>query len=342
MALSHGRVVVITGGTAGVGRATARRFAVDRAQVAVLARGADGLAATSREIALLGGTPLPIQLDVADADAVFAAAARIERELGPIDVWINNAATSVFGPVERVSPAELRRVTDVTYHGTVWGTLAALRGMRARGRGTIVQVGSALAHRAIPLQAAYGAAEHAIRGFTDALRSELLHDGLAVHLTMVQLPAVNTPHFRWCENKLGCAAQPPPPIFQPELAAEAVHFAARRRRREVYLGASTIGAVLGGQLAPGLLDRYLARRAYADQCAGGPAPPGPKNLFAPVPGDHGAHGALELRARGFDPLATVGSWLGAAGVRLVVAATGAAVLAGAMLLVRRLTAPAAS
>lgn len=319
-------VVVITGASAGVGRATARKFAADGAHVALIARGVEGLDATAREVNLLGGRALVIPLDVADASAVFAAADRVERELGPIDIWINNAMTTVFGAVDQIAPAELRRVTDVTYHGYVWGTQAALRAMRSRNRGTIVQVGSALAYRAIPLQAAYCAAKHAIRAFTDALRSELAHDRIPIHLTMVQLPAINTPQFRWCENKLGVEAQPVPPIFQPELAADAIHFAAHHRRREVWLGASTIQAILGQKVAPGLLDRYLARRGVEGQLTGVPRPPRPTNLFSPVPGNHGAHGDFEFRARRRDLLARAGSWLGGAGVQaLAVAVTLAAV-----------------
>jgi NAD(P)-dependent dehydrogenase (short-subunit alcohol dehydrogenase family) len=314
------QVVVITGGTAGVGRAVARRFAVDGAHIALLARGRDALDATAREILALGGKALPIQVDVAVADQVDAAAERIERELGPIDVWINNAMTTVFGRADDVSPHELARVTDVTYHGTVWGTLAALRAMRPRNRGTIVQVGSALSHRSIPLQSAYCAAKHAVRGFTDSLRSELHHDDCAIDLVMVQLPAINTPQFRWCENKLGVEAQPVPPIYQPELAADAIHLAVRQPRREVLVAGPTIEAVLGHKLAPGLLDHYLARRGYDGQLTGVALAPRPSNLWSPVPGDHGAHGVFELRARRSSPLARVASWLGAAGVQAVAAA----------------------
>jgi NADP-dependent 3-hydroxy acid dehydrogenase YdfG len=227
------QVVVITGATAGVGRAVAWRFAEEGASIALLARGREGLDATAREIEARGGRALPIAVDVADADAVRAAAAQIERELGPIEIWINNAMTTVFGRIAQISPEEYRRVTDVTYHGVVWGTMAAVEVMRPRKRGTIVQVGSALAHRAIPLQAAYCGAKHAMRAFTDSLRSELIEEGLDIYLTMVQLPAINTPQFRWCENKLACAPQPVPPIFQPEIAAAAIHFATKHRRREI-------------------------------------------------------------------------------------------------------------
>lgn len=322
-------VVAITGATSGVGRATARRFAADGAHIALLARGTDGLAATAREIIALGGRALLIKADVADADQVFAAVDRIERELGPIDIWINNAMTTVFGRVDQIRPAELRRVTDVAYHGYVWGTQAAVRAMRARNRGTIVQVGSALAYRAIPLQAAYCAAKHAIRAFTDSLRSELIHDGINIHLTMVQLPAVNTPQFKFCENKLGLETQPVPPIFQPELAADAIYFAAHHKRREVWLGRSTIKAILGQKLAPGLLDRYLARFGFDRQSTGVARAPRPSNLFAPVPGDHGAHGEFELRARRRDSVARIGTWLGAFGVQAVVAAACVAGIAAA-------------
>lgn len=301
-------VVVITGATAGVGRAVARRFAADGASIALLARGHDGLLATAREVEALGGRALMIPADVADAAQVFAAAERVERELGPIDVWINNAAASVFGPVEQITPEEYRRVTDVTYHGVVWGTQAALRAMRPRGRGTIVQVGSALAYRAMPLQAAYSGAKHAIRAFTDALRRELRQDRIDIHLTMVQLPATNTPHFDWSLNKTGRAARPAPPIFQPEIAADAIHFAAHHRRRELWVGAPTVRSILG-----------LARQRYLDVGSDRRPVASPSNLFAPVPGDHGAHGALEFEARTHAPITRVAARLGAAGVQGAIA-----------------------
>ncbi len=314
-------VVVITGATAGVGRATARRFADDGASIALLARGADGLAATVRDVEERGGRALAISLDVADAEAVREAAHRVERELGPIDIWINNAMTTVFGRVTQLTPEEYRRVTDVTYHGVVWGTMAALEVMRPRGRGVIVQVGSALAHRAIPLQAAYCGAKHAARAFTDSLRSELLEQRSEIRLTMVQLPAINTPQFRWCANKLPCAPQPVPPIFQPEIAAEAVHFAANHRRREVYVGWPTIKAILAQQVVPGYLDHRLVREAIGPQCSSAPARDDPRtNLWQPVPGDHGAHGDFDDRSRARDPWTRAGVWLGAGGVRLLAGA----------------------
>jgi NAD(P)-dependent dehydrogenase (short-subunit alcohol dehydrogenase family) len=320
-------VVVITGGTAGVGRAVARRFASDGEAVAVIARGRDGLVATAREIEALGGRALALNADVAHAEEMFAAADRIEYELGPIDIWINNAMTTVFGPVDRIRPSEYRRVTDVTYHGFVWGTMAALRVMRPRRRGTIVQVGSALAYRAIPLQAAYCGAKHAIRGFTDSLRSELAHDKLDIHLTMVQLPAINTPQFDWCLDRMEHAAQPVPPIFQPEIAADAIHYAAHHPRREHWVGASTLGAILLQKLMPGVLDRLLARRGYRGQMADRPMPTARPNLFVPSPGDHGAHGAFDSTARSRAPITRAAARLGSAGLQALLLAGLAAILA---------------
>lgn len=331
-----GHVVVITGATAGVGRATARRFARDGARIALLARGEEGLEATAREVEELGGAAIPIPTDVGDPDAVVWACELIEKDVGPIDVWINNAMTTVFGRASDVSPAEWRRVTEVTYLGYVWGTLAALRGMRARDRGTIVQVGSALAYRSIPLQAPYCAAKHAIRGFTDSLRSELLHDGVDVHLTMVQLPALNTPQFDWCLNKMSRRPQPVPPIYQPELAAEAIHWAAHHRRREIYVAGPTIQAILGNKIAPGVLDHYLASRAWTGQLTDEEVVPDARsNLFEAVPGDHGAHGRFDARAGDGGAVARASIVLGAAGVRVVAAALVTAGVLGAVRLLRR-------
>lgn len=324
-------VVAITGASSGIGRATARRFAVQRAQIALLARGSEALAATAREVAALGGRALALPVDVADPEQVNAAVLRIERDLGPIDVWINNASTTVFGRADQLSSDELRRVTDVAYHGYVFCTLAALRAMRSRDRGTIVQVGSSLAYRARPLQAAHCAAKHAVRAFTDALRGELAHDNVHVHLTQVLLPAVNTPQFRYAENKLGVEAQPVPPIFQPELAAEAIHFAATHARRELWVGGSTIATIVGHKLAPGLLDRHLARTVFDHQSAAMTRSPRPSNLWRPVPGDHGAHGPFEFRARQRDPLTRVASWLGAGGVQAIGAAVAVAGIAATTL-----------
>jgi NAD(P)-dependent dehydrogenase (short-subunit alcohol dehydrogenase family) len=321
-------VVVITGGTAGVGRALARRFANDGEAVAVIARGRDGLVATAREIEALGGRALAINADVAHAEEMFAAADRIEFELGPIDVWINNAMTTVFGPFERIRPSEYRRVTDVVYHGYVWGTMAALRVMRPRRRGTIVQVGSALAYRPIPLQAAYCGAKHAIRGFTDSLRSELAHDKLDdIHLTMVQLPAINTPQFDWCLDRMEHPAQPVPPIFQPEVAADAIYYAAHHPHREHWVGAPTLKAIVLHKLMPGLLDRILARRGYRGQMADRPMPATRPNLFVPSPGDHGAHGAFDAKARSRAPITRAAARLGAGGLQALLLAGLAVILA---------------
>ncbi|HEY0481156.1 MAG TPA: SDR family oxidoreductase [Kofleriaceae bacterium] len=322
------RVIVITGGTAGVGRATARRFATAGDAVAVLARGPAGLAATVADIEALGGRGLGIAVDVADAVQVEAAADQIERELGPIDVWINNAMVTAVGPVEAIAPAEFQRITDVCYHGFVWGTRAALLRMRRRNRGTILQVGSALAYRSIPLQAAYCGAKHAIAGFTDSLRSELLHDGVPIALCMVQLPAVNTPQFDWCVNRMDRALQPVPPIFQPEIIAEAIHHLSRHPRREVFLGWPAIKAIVGNKLVPGLADRVLASQGYRGQLTDEPNPHAAANLFAPVPGDHGAHGRFDAQARSRDPIARVATVLGGAGVQAAVVA-GVAVLGAA-------------
>ena len=301
-------VVAITGASSGIGRATARRFAVQRAHVALLARGSEGLAATAREVVALGGRALVLPIDVADPEQVNAAVLRIECDLGPLDVWINNATTTVFGRADQVSSDELRRVTDVAYHGYVFGTLAALRVMRPRGRGTIIQVGSALAYRGRPLEAAQSAAKHAVRGFTQALRGELVRDNVPIRLTEVQLPAVNTPQYRHVENKLGVEAQPVAPIYQPELAADAIHFAATHKRREVWVGGSTISSILFGRRAKTVFDHATAAIARDG---------GASALWQPVPGDHGAHGPYEFRARNRDPLARVASWIGAGGVQVM-------------------------
>jgi len=295
-------VVVITGASAGVGRATARKFARQGARIALLARGIDGLEAAQREVEELGGTAIVIPVDVASAEQVEAAAARIEIDLGKIDIWINNAMTSVFSPIKEMMPEEFRRVTEVTYLGCVYGTLAALKRMLPRDQGVIVQVGSALAYRGIPLQAAYCSAKHAIQGFCDSLWCELLHDQSCVRLTMVQLPAVNTPQFGWVKSRLPRKAQPVPPIFQPEVAAEAIYFAAHNPRREFYVGLPSVKAIVANKIAPGLLDHFLARTGYDSQQYDGEEDPNrPDNLWHPVPGDHGAHGAFDARARNWSP-----------------------------------------
>ena len=290
--------VVITGASAGVGRATARKFARSGARVALLARGRDGLEAARKEVEEFGGKALVILVDVANADQVEAAAVQIEAELGKIDIWINNAMVSVFSPIKEMMPEEFRRVTEVTFLGCVYGTLAALKRMLPRDRGTIVQVGSALAHRSIPLQSAYCASKHAMQGFTESLRCELIHDKSEVRVTMVQLPALNTPQFGWVKSQLPRKAQPVPPIFQPEVAAEAIYFAAHHPRREFYVGWSSATAIIANKIAPGLLDHFLARTGYdSQQYDGAEDPKRAYNLWEPVPGDHGAHGDFNARAK---------------------------------------------
>jgi NAD(P)-dependent dehydrogenase (short-subunit alcohol dehydrogenase family) len=294
-------VVVITGASAGVGRAVACRFAATGAHVALLARGEAGLLGARQDVEARGGTALPIVCDVADAAAVEQAAARVEAELGPIDIWINSAMVTVLGEFLDLTPEEFERVTQVTYLGYVHGTRAALRRMMPRDRGTIVQVGSALAYRGIPLQAAYCGAKHAIQGFTESVRCELLHRRSRVWLTMVQMPALNTPQFGWCRSKMPRKPQPVPPIYQPEVAADAVHWAAHHRRRELYVGGSTAVVIAGDKLLPSLGDWYLGRTGYDSQQYDGARDPGVRdNLFHPVDDvvDHGPAGAFGARAHG--------------------------------------------
>ena len=290
-------VVVITGASAGVGRATAREFARRGACVGLLARGMHGLDAAQREVESLGGTAIALSVDVADAGQVEAAAATIEAELGPITTWVNNAMVSVFSPGVEMTAEEYRRVTEVTYLGTVHGTLSALRRMRARNRGTIIQVGSALAYRGIPLQSAYCAAKHAVQGFTESLRCELLHDHSRVRLTMVQLPALNTPQFGWVKSRLPRKPQPVPPIYQPEVAARAIVWASDHDRRELNVALPTVITIAGNKIAPGLGDWYLARTGFDSQQTDEAVEPDRRdNLWEPVPGDHGAHGTFTDRA----------------------------------------------
>jgi NAD(P)-dependent dehydrogenase (short-subunit alcohol dehydrogenase family) len=294
-----GKVVVITGAGAGVGRAAATEFARNGCDVALLSRDRDRLERAACELRGFGVRALPIPTDVADAEAVERAADQAERELGPIDVWVNVAMATVFSPVERLTADEIQRGTAVTYLGQVYGLMAALRRMRPRNRGSIVCVGSALAYRAIPLQSVYCGAKFAIRGFVDSLRCELLHDKVDIGLTMVHLPAVNTPQFDWALDKLGRKPQPVPPIFQPEVPARAIYYAAFHPRREYWLGWPTIKAIFANKIAPGLLDRYLAKAGYSGQLTDEPKPAdAPANLFEPVPGDYGAHGRFDRRARG--------------------------------------------
>ena len=291
------QVVVVTGASAGLGRAVAHAFAKRGARVALLARGEAALRDVQRECERHGGQGLPIVTDVADAEQVEAAAERVEREWGPIDVWVNDAMTTVFAPLHEIAAADYARATAVTYLGTVYGTMSALKRMRPRDRGAIVQVGSALAYRAIPLQAPYCGAKHAVRGFTDSLRCELLHDRSGIRLTMVQMPALNTPQFNWCKSELPRHPQPVPPIYQPEVGAEAVYWASRHGRRELNVGYPAVVAIWGNKFLPALGDRYLARTAYAGQQTDRPvANDRPFNLYDTVEDGHATHGIFDARA----------------------------------------------
>lgn len=280
-----------------MGRATVRAFAREGAHVGLIARDTEGLRAAAREVDELGGKGLAAPADVADAGQVETAAARIEHELGPIAVWVNNAMTTVFGRVTDVTPEEYKRATEVTYLGAVYGTMAALKRMSQRNAGHIIQIGSALAYRSIPLQAAYCGAKHAIAGFTDSLRSELIHDKKDIHLTMVQLPAMNTPQFTWCRSKMPRHPQPVPPIFQPEVAAERIVWASHHKRREVFVGAPTVIAIEANKVIPAVADYYLGRTGFdSQQTKEEVSKNRPDNLFEPVPGDFGAHGVFGRQA----------------------------------------------
>ncbi len=292
------KIAVITGAGAGVGRATATEFARNGCDVALLSRDPDRLEHAAAELRRFGVRTLPIPTDVADAAAVEAAAEQVERELGPIDVWVNVAMATVFAPVHKLTAEEFQRGTTVTYLGQVHGTMAALKRMRSRNRGSIVCVGSALAYRAVPLQSVYCGAKFAIRGFLGALRSELYHDKLDISVTEVDLPAVNTPQFDWARNKMDRKPQPVPPIFQPEVPARAIYFGAFHPRRQIWVGFPTVRAILANRIAPGLIDRYLAKAGYTGQLTDQRSDPdAPGNLFEPVPGAYGAHGRFDGRAR---------------------------------------------
>jgi NADP-dependent 3-hydroxy acid dehydrogenase YdfG len=291
-------VVVVTGASAGIGRAAAREFARHGWRVALQARGRDGLEAARAEVQALGSEALVLPTDVADAQQVEAAAAAVQAHWGAIDVWVNDAMATIFADAMTIAPADFRRATEVTYLGAVWGTLAALRRMKPRNRGTIVQVGSALAYRSIPLQAPYCGAKAAIRGFIDSMRCELAHERSRVHLTRVQLSAFNTPQFSWGRTHLRKRPRPMGAIFQPELAARAIYWAATHRRREVWVGWPAVQAILGTRVFPGLLDRMLGRTAVDGQHTDEPLPADrPDNLWQPVAGDHGAHGRFDALAR---------------------------------------------
>ena len=321
-------VVVVTGASAGVGRATAVAFAQSGYNVGLIARGRDGLDGARRDVESAGGHALVLPADVADPDEVFRAADRIAGEWGNIDVWVNDAMATVFSPVHEITPEEFRRVTEVTYLGQVYGTMAALKHMRRRNAGTIVQVGSALSYRAIPLQSAYCGAKFAIRGFTDALRSELKHDSSGIRLTMVQLPAVNTPQFDWARNRLPKCLQPVPPIYQPEAIAREIVRAARDAPRELWIGRPALKAIIGTMLLPRLGDRILASEGYSGQMTTEPSRPDrPDNLFQPVAGDPGAHGRFDDRATrtviGFNPI-----WLRVGAACALLAIIGGAAVVG--------------
>ena len=321
-------VVVVTGASAGVGRATAVAFAQSGYNVGLIARGRDGLDGARQDVESAGGHALVLPADVADPDEVFRAADRIAGEWGNIDVWVNDAMATIFSPVHEITPEEFRRVTEVTYLGQVYGTMAALKHMRRRNAGTIVQVGSALSYRAIPLQSAYCGAKFAIRGFTDALRSELKHDSSGIRLTMVQLPAVNTPQFDWARNRLPKCLQPVPPIYQPEAIAREIVRAARDAPRELWIGRPALKAIIGTMLLPRLGDRILASEGYSGQMTTEPSRPDrPDNLFQPVAGDPGAHGRFDDRATrtviGFNPM-----WLRVGAACVLLAIIGGAAVVG--------------
>lgn len=291
------KVVVVTGASAGVGRATVRELAKHKARIGLIARNRERLEAAKQEVEGLGGTALAVPTDVAFADQVESAAERIESELGPIDIWVNNAMTTIFAAFVDIQPEEFKRATEVTYLGSVYGAMSALRRMVPRDRGTLVQVGSALAYRSIPLQSPYCGAKHAIVGFVDSIRSELIHRQSSVKITMVHMPGLNTPQFSWCRTRLPRHPQPVPPIYQPEVAARAIVRAIRNPRREVYIGWPTVKAIYGQEIAPGLIDRYLAENAIASQQTDEPVSSDrPDNLFETVPGDYTAHGIFDSRA----------------------------------------------
>lgn len=326
----HRKTVVVTGASAGVGRATATEFAAHGWRVALIARGREGLEGARRDVEAAGGKALVLPLDVADADAVQAAADEVADRWGGIDAWVNDAMVTVLSPVREMTAAEYRRVTDVTYLGCVHGTLAALRHMLPRDEGAIIQVGSALAYRSIPWQSAYCAAKFAIRGFTDSLRSELDHEGRHVTVSMIQCPGMNTPQFDWSRSRLPHRAQPVPPIYQPEVAARAVYRAWRRRPRELWVGQSTLKTIVGSMAVPGYLDHLLADAATSGQMTDEDRPPNRgDNLYAPVDGDFGAHGRFDARAT--DNAITIDPGQARAGL---FAAAGAALGLGAAMALR--------
>ena len=324
------KVIVVTGASAGVGRAVARAFAKQGARLGLIARGKERLDEACREVESAGGKALALPTDVADPNQVEQAAERAETELGPIDIWVNDAMTTIFAPFDEITPEEFKRATEVTYLGCVYGTMSALRRMKKRDSGTIIQVGSALAFRSIPLQAPYCGAKHAIVGFTDSLRTELIHTGSKIHIATVHLPAMNTPQFSWCRTRLPRHPQPVPPIYQPEVAARAIVWAASHKRRSVWVGWPTYEAILGQKVAPAVGDKFLGHTGFDSQQTDEPvAPDRPDNLFEPVPGtQYAAHGIFSDRARewsitnkvALNPLGArvwVGAALAAAGLAIL-------------------------
>ncbi len=323
------QIVVITGASGGVGRATARAFADRGAHIALLARGQDGLEGAKRDVEERGGKAIVIVTDVSKHKQVDAAAEQAERELGEIDVWVNNAMVSEYAPVWEITPDEYRHITEVTYLGQVYGTMAALKYMMPRNRGVIVHVGSALAHRSIPLQSGYCGAKHAIYGFMESLRCELIHKKINVHVTMVSLPGVNTTQFSWTRNKMPKKPQPVGPIFQPEIAADAIVFATHAHRKEILLGFPTVEAVLGERVNSEVLDHYIADTAWnGAQRPEDADPDAPNNFWHPLPGDHGAHGPFDDRAKTFSSQL----WMNKNRKGIAAVALGAAMLTGAAVL----------
>ena len=323
-----GEVVVITGASGGVGRAAARRFAADGAKVALLARGRKGLDAAAREVEQAGGRALALPIDVAEHDQVEAAASAVEDAFGPIDVWVNDAMVTVYAEFLDIEPDEYRRATDVTYHGMVWGTRAALKRMTPRNHGSIVQVCSAMSYRGIPLQSPYCGAKAACKNFTESVLTELMHRKSKVRISMIQLPGLNTTQFTWGRTKLPKQTMPVPPIYQPEIAADAIHHAAYHKRRQIYVGIPTVMNIIGERVAPWLLDRYLAKTGFGSQMTDEPLDPeGHDNLFEPVDEDRGAHGPFDEKAHGFSPQYELAKHraLTLAGVGAAVAGVGAAV-----------------
>ncbi|HWC86348.1 MAG TPA: SDR family oxidoreductase [Solirubrobacteraceae bacterium] len=318
-------VVVITGASGGVGRAAARKFAAGGAHIGLIARGRQGLEAAAREVEAAGGKALVLALDVADPDQVEAAAASVEEAFGPIDVWVNDAMVTVYAEFMDIEPDEFRRSTEVTYLGMVWGTRAALKRMQARDRGSIVQVCSAMSYRGIPLQAPYCGAKHACKGFTESIITELLHHKSKVRMSMIQLPGLNTTQFTWGRTKLPKQTMPVPPIYQPEIAADAIYYAAHHKRRQIYVGIPTVLNILGERVAPWLLDRYLAKFGFKSQMTDKALDPhGHDNLFAPVDEDRGAHGPFDDKAHAVSPQYELAKHRGKILTGLAVAAAGVA------------------